>query len=75
MKSTNGFELRDGKKAAVEYSLTKKNSDAVTKDKNEQDLGTVKKGDVAIPSKATLKGVAKESGKFVDTLNYHFIEQ
>ncbi len=75
VKSTNGFELRDGKKAAVEYSLTKKNSDAVTKDKNEQDLGTVKKGDVAIPSKATLKGVAKESGKFVDTLNYHFIER
>ena len=75
VKSTNGFELKDGKKAAVEYSLTTKDNKPVTKNQNEQDLGIVKKGDVAISSKATLKGQAQESGKFVDTLNYHFIEQ
>lgn len=75
VQSTNGFELKDGAKEAVEYSITKQDGSAVTKDQKEQDLGVLNKGNVKIDSKASLKGEAKESGKFVDTLNYHFIEQ
>lgn len=75
VKSTNGFDLKDGDKEAVEYSITKKDGDAVTKNTDEQDLGTMDKATPTIASKASLKGEAKESGKFVDTLTYHFIEQ
>lgn len=81
VKSVNGFELKAGAKDAVEYSITKKDGTAVTKDANEQDLGTVTgeavagDGNNVIDSKAKLVGTAKESGKYMDTLNYHFIEQ
>lgn len=73
--STNGFELKDGEKVPVEYSLTKKDGTAVSKGTDEQVLGTLRDGDTVIPSVATIKGKATISGHFVDTLNYDFSER
>ncbi|MFQ7233272.1 MAG: Ig-like domain-containing protein [Enterococcus hulanensis] len=81
VKSTNGFELKDNAKTPVEYHITNGNNQDLAKNDSEQDLGTVtgekNAGDKqnVIESKAKLIGVAQDSGKYVDTLNYHFIEQ
>ena len=79
VKSSNGYKLLDPAISGIDisYKLDKdgKGGSYLLEDQSEQLLGELNKKNTTINSTAHLIGKATITGKYVDTLNYHFIEK
>ena len=77
VKSDNSYKLQDANVTGEEisYTLNKTDGTALASNSTEQELGTLSKATTKLDSKAKLMGQATKSGKYIDTLHYHFVEK
>ncbi|MFQ7233271.1 MAG: hypothetical protein ACLRPU_00225 [Enterococcus hulanensis] len=72
VRSTNGYQLKNGSEAAVTYHLLNDARHPLQETTDEQILGIVPLEDGTIASTARLVEDAVKTGKYVDTLIYSF---